>query len=499
MPKYTSELELRINTKNSKKETEDLYADILNIDSKLKGMGLKGFNKDLVIINAQMKKFQKEQLKSNELLQAQNALRQMYNAYTNDEADKIKKMTSAEKEKYNIGKKSLIEQINLINEKTRASLEAEETEEEKIKQQSLLREEEKKKREKKEEFFDDFRKKGFSKFFTNPFTAGINATNNYFDQNISKNKNKMEQNREEISKIDKDMEKLSPEDSEYQRLANKKANLETQNAYLDKKNVKSSIIQGVFNSMINGIKKFGNIANRVFETMGIDFRSAFNEIIGNIKRSLSSTEGIATYNTSSSIFTNASAREQQMKYGLSSSSNYAFTQAKELLNIRSDEDLMYMNETQKTYFNDLMSTYKGWYDKLESSGALESVQKAQLEFSMFKQEISFKMLNWFAEHKDTIFRILETGMGMLEVIANLIEGIFSLFPNFSSSNNSSYKSSDTSDMALVTNSNSGNTTINVTTNTNATATLSNKEELQSALEESNANLIKKIASAYSGA
>ena len=67
------------------------------------------------------------------------------------------------------------------------------------------------------------------------------------------------------------------------------------------------------------------------------------------------TSEMASYNLSTSLFVNREAREQALQYGLSNSRNWAFTQAKSMLGIQSDEDLYYMNPAQRSAFSSLMN------------------------------------------------------------------------------------------------------------------------------------------------
>ena len=217
------------------------------------------------------------------------------------------------------------------------------------------------------------------------------------------------------------------------------------------------------NLAVSSAKAFGKAANKVFKTMGIDLKSIMGDVITNITKMLS-TEGIASYNMGSSIFTNSSARETQMKYGLSSGQAYALTQTMSMLNMRTDEDLMYMNKSQKEVFNQLMDKYDAWYTEFQNSGAAEELQKAQLEFSMFKQELSYKLLNWFAANRDTIMTVLEGIMGLMQFTANVVSGILGLFGkkvSTSSASTSDYTSSSYGNRSINVNvSNTNNATAN---------------------------------------
>lgn len=175
-----------------------------------------------------------------------------------------------------------------------------------------------------------------------------------------------------------------------------------------------------------GIAAVGEIAKKAkdtffkaFDVMGLDLKNLFSDVISNVKNELSSS-GIASYSTGTTLFTNSTARNNQMKYGLSSSSNYAMMQTMGILGMSSDEDLMYMNSNQRQLFSTMMNYYKTRYNQLMNSGALIKLQKAQIDFKIFKQELAYKFLNWFAEHKDQIMKCITNIFKIIEALAPVV-------------------------------------------------------------------------------
>lgn len=165
-----------------------------------------------------------------------------------------------------------------------------------------------------------------------------------------------------------------------------------------------------------------------------------NELISVTKNLIDLKTGIATY-SSSSLITNAAVRELRMQYGLSSSQAYGFQTASNLLGIKNEEDLMYMNSDQRELFLDYMRRYANWYDKMESSGVLRSVQEMQLEFEQFKLELSMDFLSWIANNKDTIITLMEGTMNILSLIGDAVASIAnsSIFGSHSSGSFSNYE------------------------------------------------------------
>lgn len=254
-----------------------------------------------------------------------------------------------------------------------------------------------------------------------------------------------------------------------------------------------------FAAMAQAAQKVAGQLNKIAGVLLSPFKKLANGVKKAVQEIINFETGLATFNTSSSLITNATAREQQMKYGLTSSQNYGFTQAKSMLNIKSDEDLMYMNQDQRDKFLQYMEKYSQWYDKMESSGVLEQIQEMQLEFQELKNELAMEFLSWVAANKETIMSLIKGIFNFLKVIADIVMAIIKVI-SFGFYNGET--ASDNSDKGQVSISNGGNknTTININANTtnNATGILSSQEALDQFNEENFNKLAKQIATAIGG-
>lgn len=209
---------------------------------------------------------------------------------------------------------------------------------------------------------------------------------------------------------------------------------------IDVKAGKANIAASAASAIVNAAKKVASVFNNLSKSfLGISFsiKDAFSDVLKDISEMTSMSKGMATYATGSSLITNSAARQTQMKYGLSNSQTYAFTQASSLLGISSDEDLMYMNQSQKQVFTQYMQKYSSWYEQLMSSGALQDIQQMQLEFAMFKQEVAVDLLQFVAQNKDTLLAAAKGIMSILEWVmklaTKLLGGIFGTGSSSSSS------------------------------------------------------------------
>lgn len=210
------------------------------------------------------------------------------------------------------------------------------------------------------------------------------------------------------------------------------------------------------------------------------------------------SSGIATFATSTSLVTNAAARESQLKYGLTEAQNYGFTKAKEMLNIQSDEDLMYMNSEQRERLLSYMENYTNWFDDMRNSGVLQNIQEMQLEFNELKEELAMEFLSWVAENKETLMTCIKGIFEVIKAIANFVMQIVTLFGG-KGTNYDLYNAASASDN-INNNNNSKNTQINMNINTtnNATGVLGSQEALNQFNEQNWEELSKQIVSAIGG-
>lgn len=248
----------------------------------------------------------------------------------------------------------------------------------------------------------------------------------------------------------------------------------------------------------------------VFERMGqaiMNFvtkplKDFAESVAGAVTAMLDFKSGIATYNTSSSLITNAAARESQLRYGLTASQNYGFIQAKSMLNIQSDEDLMYMNAEQRERLLAYMEHYSDWYDELQNSGVLQSIQEMQLEFEELRQEIAMEFLQWVAENKETIMVCIKGTFEFIKVVAKAVLGIIELLSKAFGGEGSSAWDLYDSASDNINNNNTNNKTTNINMNinntNNATGVLGSQEALDKFQEENWSKLAKQVVTAIGG-
>lgn len=209
---------------------------------------------------------------------------------------------------------------------------------------------------------------------------------------------------------------------EKQKFTREYVDLEKEMAEKDISDLKHELLA---KQLIGGVKKFYNVALKTFDVLGINIKNMFRDVINNIAENLSRT-GMASYDTTTSLFTNSEARSQAMKYGISSSTNWALTKTASMLfggtgNL--DENIAYMNPAQKEMFATLMSKYSSWYDQLQSTGVLQRIQEFQLDFAMLKEELAIDFMNWFAQNKEIILGAITGTFSVIKAISSVIVGI----------------------------------------------------------------------------
>lgn len=328
-----------------------------------------------------------------------------------------------------------------------------------------------------------------------------------FDEQIARQEDIKKLNKEKIAKYQDELQSgnLTPKQIEYRK--EKIAALQEESKIAGSKieDIKDKRSQAIgdtktqmnkYAALAQAAQKAGETLKKIGNVLLAPFKKLANATMDAVKQMLDFKTGVATFSTSTSLITNSAAREQQMKYGLTSSQNYAFSQAKSMLNIQSDEDLMYMNKDQRDKFLSYMQRYSAWYDEMESSGVLANIQEMQLEFQELKQEIAMEFLQWVAENKETIMTCIK---GIFEFIKKVANVVIKIMEILSLGKNSGETIADTSDTNNynTNNNNSRSTVINVNANTtnNATGVLGSQEAMNQFSQENFNRLAKQIAGA----
>lgn len=221
----------------------------------------------------------------------------------------------------------------------------------------------------------------------------------------------------------------------------------------------------------------------------LSIKDTFKDIRDTMSEYTNMQSGMATYSLGSSLVMNQAARQTQLQYGLSGGQAFAFDRARALLGIQSDEDFAFMNESQRSLFNQYMERQTEFYDRLESSGVLQSIQELQMEFAIFKEEMSMSFMEWIADHKDEIMSVLKGSFIILKGLVTAFAKLFTLF-GIDTSELGSISVSDAAAQADISarslsdrvSNNSwsnNNRSVNMNMTVNATGVLGSQEEMES--------------------
>lgn len=253
-----------------------------------------------------------------------------------------------------------------------------------------------------------------------------------------------------------------------------------------------AIIQAIYETA----KKIANWFNNIFKsTIGISLslKDIFGDILADMQEILSITDGMMTYNTTQSLITNRAAREQQMRYGISASQNWALSQVKDVLGMQDEEDFMYMNRQQKALFDSLMNRYQNWYEELNRNGTLAEVQQFQIEFQLLKQQLAMDFLKWFAKNKDTILSAIKFIANVVMSIAKFIESIVEMLgKNKSEGTVSAVGVGVMSDYLTYSRGNNKNVNVTINQTNNASGVITDTSEWEELIEENNQKMIKQL-------
>lgn len=286
----------------------------------------------------------------------------------------------------------------------------------------------------------------------------------------------------EIDEIDKQLKKLNSKSKLTKKQAAYKEKLEKDKETLKGEQsglLKEIKVNDLKTGAINtGLKTFSKLISLSLQPL----KAMTDAISSSVKELLSFNTGLATMNMSTSLITNATARENQMKYGLSANQYVGVSKAADLLNIKSEEDYMYMNAEQRELFRDYTTKFSNMYAKLESSGVLQNIQEMQLDLKVFQQEMAMEFLSWIAKNKDSIMTLMR---GIMEATMKIVEFIMSI-ANFLMGSSLSTSADAKASSARV---------VNVTVNSNATIS-NNGQSVSTGVVDDIASGIKEAALTY---
>lgn len=200
---------------------------------------------------------------------------------------------------------------------------------------------------------------------------------------------------------------------------------------------------------------------------------------------------MASFDLSSSYFTNQSAREQALKYGIMDpSQNYALTQTMSELGMTSEEDLSVMNDTQREKFAERIGYWSGKYTELADKDFFNTVQTFQLEWNEFKSDFQLSIIEFFIENKNTIKTVLT---GLLTFMEVTITTLGSILDFLKISQTSSQRTAYTNELIRQYSTDQSSTTVNINNTLNpASQVLTDKAMLAQAGQLSYAQLIEAL-------
>ena len=214
-------------------------------------------------------------------------------------------------------------------------------------------------------------------------------------------------------------------------------------------------------------KKIGeNIGNLINQTLSKLINSLVDGFKNLVSDSIEEFKNLASYSFDTSLKINNTAREQALTYGLSESENYALSRTRERMNITSEEDMLTMTPRQQEEFARLVGKYSGEYEKLSNQQLLAKYEEFTSDFEDFKDDLTFEVIEFFANNKDTIINLLDFTMKCLEGILDAINFISKFFGANNGTNNTT---SDILKSYSISNNNSS-TNVKISNNFNDVST-----------------------------
>lgn len=242
-------------------------------------------------------------------------------------------------------------------------------------------------------------------------------------------------------------------------------------------------------AMLDGLKK-GGIAIGVgaLSILGAGLTKIWTSFVGLLKDTFTGAWKELDTMLQSSLLTNQTTRENAFNYGMSASESYGFEKAKSMLGISSEEDLWYMNDQQKSKFQEIMTRYAEKYTELADKGFFEKQLDFQIEMQELKLDMQMEVIEFFMDHKDTIVKGFEIIMWGMETIVNLLDGVIGLL----SPDDTTSEEARTANINSILREYTNNNQINVSQTNNATFNGATDSQVRSYTDTLSASLIENI-------
>lgn len=177
------------------------------------------------------------------------------------------------------------------------------------------------------------------------------------------------------------------------------------------------------NKSVNWAQQGKEVGERISDKMMnvlTSFLKGFKNVLSD---ALSEFDEMSQYSLETSLRVNSSVREQALQYGLSSSENYAFSKAKNVMGITSEEDLYMMTPAQQERFANLIGKYTNQYQKISDKNLFAKYEEYQAAVQDFQDEFQMEVIEFFAENKDTIISVMNFLMECLSAILDAVSWI----------------------------------------------------------------------------
>lgn len=201
------------------------------------------------------------------------------------------------------------------------------------------------------------------------------------------------------------------------------------------------------------------------------------------KQAFESLQEASAYSANSILY-NSGITQNKLQYGFTDSQAYAFNKANDFTGVQSIDDFALMTKSQKEFYSEMFDRYLTQYENWMESGFLESYQKFQVDFKIFKEDFIFKVADFFVNNKDTIEYAMDSLIEVLPPILTVTTEILKILSVITKlfTPSSGLTTSSTSDIlnSMTTN---NNVTYNYTSNSDFSYSSANKDNVVNAYKQ----------------
>ena len=182
--------------------------------------------------------------------------------------------------------------------------------------------------------------------------------------------------------------------------------------------------ENISDKMKDTLESVGNLHWEILAKIGNGLKNFFKGIFDELKARI---KELPSFN-SKGIFYSKENYNQQQEWGFSDAENFAFTKAKQYLNMDDEEyALGGYNAERWEEFQKQFDKYLREFEEMRGSEFIKNVENLQKDFKEFKERLVNELMVFVSENSEEIINLLRVMAKSISLLAELVQGFTNTF------------------------------------------------------------------------